>query len=480
MKNRVDKFGVKIFMVFMFVVFVLAVPMHKVNAENTDVGSAKAITFGTSYNDTITESIEQRLYKITLQTSGRIEWSIEADIRYFDMYIYDSNNKKMYSGSKSRNSVTNRANMNDSMDLTAGVYYIQISETYGGNTGSYNFVINYTASGETFSESGAGSNNDIRTANSIAFGNLYTAQLAANDHTDFFRFEFGESGTVAFVGEGDIRTIDYIIYDAIGNKLYHDSKSRDSVTNRATLNTNYYLQKGTYFLEISDTYNYNTGVIPFRLLFASAGETFGETGADDTIQGANPIKYNINYSGQLAVNHNDKDYYAFTVSGNKVVAVDFVSEMTNGEVNIYDTSGKSQGYMNFNSTANITKSDIWQLSSGTYYLCVSSNNKCGNYSFKISTVSVPKKVTLSSVKSKKKRKMTVKWKKVSGANGYEMQYAYGKTFYYPHTYTVKGKSKTIGGLTSKNRYYVRVRAYKLIGNNKIYGAWSKVKSVKIK
>ena len=41
-------------------------------------------------------------------------------------------------------------------------------------------------------------------------------------------------------------------------------------------------------------------------------------------------------------------------------------------------------------------------------------------------------------------------------------------------------SKTISKLKSKKKYYVRIRAYKKSAGKKIYGAWSKTKTVKVK
>lgn len=91
-------------------------------------------------------------------------------------------------------------------------------------------------------------------------------------------------------------------------------------------------------------------------------------------------------------------------------------------------------------------------------------------------------VKLSSVKNSAKKTLTAKWKKASGAKGYQVQYALNRKF-------TKGKKSKIVTKTSlkikklkkKNTYYVRVREYKLKANGKKkYGAWSAVKKVKIK
>ena len=46
----------------------------------------------------------------------------------------------------------------------------------------------------------------------------------------------------------------------------------------------------------------------------------------------------------------------------------------------------------------------------------------------------------------------------------------------------KGSSKktTIKKLAKGKTYYVKVRAYKTVDGKKVYGAWSSVKSVKVK
>lgn len=91
------------------------------------------------------------------------------------------------------------------------------------------------------------------------------------------------------------------------------------------------------------------------------------------------------------------------------------------------------------------------------------------------------KVTLSSFKSSKKKTAVVKWKKVSNATKYEVQYATSSKLKNAKTVTVGNTaSSTIKNLKSKKTYYVRVRAYKVLNGQKIYSAWSSTKKVKIK
>lgn len=88
-----------------------------------------------------------------------------------------------------------------------------------------------------------------------------------------------------------------------------------------------------------------------------------------------------------------------------------------------------------------------------------------------------KKVKVKAITGIKAKKATVAWKKVSGANGYEVKYATKKNFKKAKTVTVKAtKGKVvIKKLKAKKKYYVKVRAYKMHRGQKYYGAFSKVK-----
>ncbi|GEM_PF-4651133 len=91
--------------------------------------------------------------------------------------------------------------------------------------------------------------------------------------------------------------------------------------------------------------------------------------------------------------------------------------------------------------------------------------------------------TLSSVKNTSGKKMKVKWKKMSGGTGFQVQYSTSSTFAKnSKKATVKGASsvsKVISSLKLKKTYYVRIRSYKTVSGEKVYSAWSVKKSVKI-
>ena len=79
----------------------------------------------------------------------------------------------------------------------------------------------------------------------------------------------------------------------------------------------------------------------------------------------------------------------------------------------------------------------------------------------------------------KKKSIYIKWKKVSGAKGYQIAYRKMGPNKYKYIKTTK-TSKTIKKLKSKKYHQVKVRAYKTVSGKKVYGPWSKVKKKKIK
>lgn len=94
------------------------------------------------------------------------------------------------------------------------------------------------------------------------------------------------------------------------------------------------------------------------------------------------------------------------------------------------------------------------------------------------TYTAPAKPAISSAKSTDKRTLTVKWKKVSYAKGYQVAYRKkGSTYRYVYADSL---SKKIGKLKSQKTYQVKVRAYKIVNGKKKYGSFSSVKTVKVK
>lgn len=96
----------------------------------------------------------------------------------------------------------------------------------------------------------------------------------------------------------------------------------------------------------------------------------------------------------------------------------------------------------------------------------------------------PAKMKIKSIKNVKKRGIAITWRKQNGASGYEIRYSTNKKFKKKMSRTKIVKKKKVTKITiyvpKKKTYYVKLRAYSTSAKGKVYGAWSKVKKVKIK
>ncbi|MDR1833723.1 MAG: fibronectin type III domain-containing protein, partial [Propionibacteriaceae bacterium] len=134
-----------------------------------------------------------------------------------------------------------------------------------------------------------------------------------------------------------------------------------------------------------------------------------------------------------------------------------------------------------------------KLKSGTDYTVAYSANKAigkaavtvtgkGGYTGKVKATFkiVPKKVTLKSLKAGKK-KLVVKWAKLSGTTKYQVRYKLTTAKKWKiATVSAKTLSKTVSKLKKGKKYQVQVRAYKTVAKVKYVGAWSKAKTGKAK
>lgn len=147
-----------------------------------------------------------------------------------------------------------------------------------------------------------------------------------------------------------------------------------------------------------------------------------------------------------------------------------------GALKEYKPVGKTNGNIN-----SLKISNLKQGLSYKFTVCANKENRQCEPSNAFSAVTVPKKVSNKSARSKKSRRITYSFKKVN-ATGYQYQWSTHRNFKSNFlTKNTKSTKVTIKTAQSRHRYYVRVRAYKTErGGKKIYGKWSNVKRVKVK
>ena len=99
----------------------------------------------------------------------------------------------------------------------------------------------------------------------------------------------------------------------------------------------------------------------------------------------------------------------------------------------------------------------------------------------IETAIAPKKAVLKKVKATGKKKVKIIVKKTSEKiNGYEVILSTKKNFKKAKKVTTKKNIVTVRKLKAGKKYFVKVRAFKKVGNKKIYGNYSTVKKVIVK
>lgn len=198
-----------------------------------------------------------------------------------------------------------------------------------------------------------------------------------------------------------------------------------------------------------------------------------------------------------ALSGEPSDYISSKTTGNKVSGVKVSARAEKSitlswyriadceSYTVYQYDGASKEYKPVGKTDGNTDSlKISNLKQGVSYkftVCANKENRQCEPSDAFSAVTVPKKVSNKSAKSKKSRRINYSFKKVS-ATGYQYQWSTHRNFKSNFlTKSTKSTKITIKTAQSRRRYYVRVRAYKTEpGGKKIYGKWSNVKSVKVK
>lgn len=153
---------------------------------------------------------------------------------------------------------------------------------------------------------------------------------------------------------------------------------------------------------------------------------------------------------------------------------------------IYRSTKAKAGYKKIGSSKGLSFTDRKVQKAKTYYYKVVAKAEKESYNSSLSgKYGKVKVLACPSVKAKaeKARKITVSWKKVSGAKGYVVYTSTKKTKGYKAAKTVnKSKAGRVTLKVSKKarKQYIKVRAFCKVNGCKVYGPYSKVITVKVK
>ncbi len=106
----------------------------------------------------------------------------------------------------------------------------------------------------------------------------------------------------------------------------------------------------------------------------------------------------------------------------------------------------------------------------------------GNYTGTLKKTYAIKMATPNLSLTAGKKKVAIKWGKVTGASGYDVFMSTSKSGKYKGIKSANQKTYTFTktGLTKGKTYYFKVRTYKKVNGKKIYSAYSTIKAIKVK
>ncbi len=206
-----------------------------------------------------------------------------------------------------------------------------------------------------------------------------------------------------------------------------------------------------------------------------------------------------------------QDYgYNYSVAGNKA---NFIIQANNGIVKIYkdrNNNGRKDEspykgwiavkdrFQYYSGTGSNVKG-FWMVNGKMYYMSHFSGFRVtGTHMIKgteckfneygvLTSPTYPGKTKLKSIKAykkkgKKRHLIKLTWKKAKNASGYEIYRSTSKTTGFKKIATVSKKKRTYRNWNLKKgkRYYYKVRAYRSFSGTRIFGPYSKVKSIKAK
>ena len=352
------------------------------------------------------------------------------------------------------------------LGLDKGTYYLEIhggcwysGSRYSGryDATNYTFNLKYTKSAYWEKEN----NEEFKTATRIYENKSYSGSINDDEDIDYYKFNLYQKTNIRLnlnIKKQDSQEEYYVInlYDSETDEIL----SQSVYGNKSSTYVNTVLSSGTYYLEIHGGCWYGGSKYSGRF----TTDTY-------TLKVEEMLPSTTKVTASQTTN-------TITLKWNKV------SGATGYIVYKYNPSTKK--YVN---TAKVKTNSykFKKLAAGTTYKFLvkayktkgSTTIYSGNTG--ISACTKPNTAKISSVSTTKK-KATVKWKKVSGSTGYQIVYSTSKNFKSAKSaYVSSSKAyKTLSSLKSGKTYYFKVRAYKKVSGKTVYGAYSTVKSKKIK
>ena len=404
-------------------------------------------------------------YKITTTLPGTLTVSVQGwDIG--DMYYQLLNetldsDKEFYKAEIWSTTAESPKTSTQVKILEKGTYYLNIWP-YGDHLGKYRVKASFSAAGNNETEP----NNSFDTAMYLSAKKTVTGLISVQDQVDFYRINVPSGQKVTVTYQARIGDSYYSIWDKdfVQQKRTEVWGASEETPKSSTYEET--LAAGIWYLKV-EPYGSNTG----RYLLKWDGENV-KAEPDPTPTPAptpSPAPSTLVKVKKIAFKG-----ATMIVGKKKQLAVTVTPSNASNKKLIYVSSDKSIASV---STTGVVKA----RKPGKVTITAAAADGSGVMTSKTFYVK-PKQMAKPSTSSAKKKKVVVKWKKAAGVSGYQICWSRSKSF---AEYSMKkvGASKTsatLKSLTSKKKYYIRIRAYVKAGSKTLYGKWSTVAARKCK
>jgi len=356
---------------------------------NNTMETANAVTLGNTVKGSLAESDRADFYRVVLSSSGCLTVDLSAYMEYIDFLVYDADGNNIYGNHPYWNSNSQKITAKYSFDLTKGTYYISAS-VYANRYGDYELKTAFESAGESFTETGSGTNNNMVKASGIKLSTEYKGQLAMNDSADFYKLTLPSSGCLKVNITAYMEYVSFNVYDEEGNEVYSHAPYWTATMETIVANYDLELTKGTYYIAVSK-YGNRYGNYTLKASLTSANESFAESGygTNNSMKKASNIKLDTEYRGQIAINDNN-DFYKISLNSSGCMVFDLTAYIEYINFKVYNSNGEEiySNSPNWNGTTGKISSNYYlDLTKGDYYISLSKySNRCGSYYFKVSFI----------------------------------------------------------------------------------------------
>lgn len=411
-----------------------------------------------SFNQTINSSINSRDskdYYFNVPAKGEINLMlIKNSFKDLDVSIYDSNYELLIKyGDYEHNELTEEYTLNLIYTLMPGKHYLRLSN--GWDDKPYQLKMTYKKSAAKPTTFKLPSNKVE--AMQIELGETIRTTIPSRGYQNYV-FNTNISGTINLVvKKKNFRDLSVSLYNSKFKEVTKFSEyDYNEVTETYTLKSQYYINKGVYYLR-------------------------AENGWDNKLYSIS-LSFKASIAAPSKFRCTARNTSAQKVAWNKVSGVNGyqVQRSNNGGTawsSYYSTSGNSYVF------SSLTAGGKYKFRVRAYK-DVSGTRYYGSWSSTLCSCCTPAKPVLRGVSSPKHTQIKTTWTKAGGTkSGYQI--LYGKNASFSSIAARKNVSGAYSSYTGKNftkgrSYYVKVRTYTTFNGKAYYSAWSSAKKVKCK